>query len=236
MSASVIGHVLVVEDDAETAHRLQIFLSEHGFEVTVAGDGRAALAVVEQGPCDILLLDLGLPGMTGLEVLRSVRGYARTPVIVVTSKQSEGDVVLALEMGADDFVVKPYRSQELLARMRAVLRRSSMVPPDLDTLTVDPTRRLVYLRGQAVDLSSTEFDLLVALMSAPGRVLDRAALLRRAGRGAVHLSQRNVDVHVSRLRHKLEDDPKHPRIIKTVHGRGYVFVPPDDHDDSVGGS
>ena len=228
MTTGVTGHVLIVEDDAESARRLRIFLSEHGFEVTVAGDGRTALAFIQNEAFDIVLLDLGLPGMTGLEVLRSIRGHAQLPVIVVTGKQDEGSTVLALEVGADDFVAKPYRSQELLARVRAVLRRSRQARPEPAALKIDSARRLVRLRGKEIDLSSTELDLLAALMSAPGRVLDRAALLRRAGRADVQLSERNVDVHVSRLRHKLEDDPKHPRMIKTVHGRGYMFAPPDD--------
>ncbi|MEL7367788.1 MAG: response regulator transcription factor [Myxococcota bacterium] len=221
--------ILIVEDDTALSNRLALFMNERGFAAKTALDGRVALATLDREPFDLILLDLGLPGLEGLEVLRSIRAQGAMPVIVVTSKQGEGDVVLALEVGADDYVVKPFRSQELLARVRAVLRRAAVSAPlDKGEIVIDVARRRVCCRGQDVELSSVEIDLLAALMQEPGVVLDREGLLRRAGRGAAHLGARTVDVHISRLRRKLEIDPKHPQLIKTVHGRGYIFIPPGD--------
>ena len=218
---------MIVDDDIALCRRLQTFFAEHGFCAETAHDGRAALARMDSDLPDLVLLDLGLPHIDGIEVLRGIQSRGRVPVIVLTSKSAEGDVILALELGADDYVVKPFRSHELLARARAVLRRAGPPLPIVTAdLQVDIARRQVRCRGEDIELSSVEIDLLAALMNEPGKVMDRSALLRRAGRAVVVLSDRTVDVHISRLRRKLEVDPKHPELIKTVHGRGYVFVPP----------
>jgi two-component system, OmpR family, response regulator len=223
----VTTRVLIIDDDARLFQLLSEYLGQNGVAAEHARDGHQGLVAVEQGGYDAILLDVMMPGMSGLEVLRRIRDRYATPVLMLTAKGDETDRVVGLELGADDYVAKPFSPRELLARLRAVLRR---VQPELSKerllvrdITVEMGSREVR-RGEApVDLTGLEFDLLVALMRRAGRVVPRARLLAEAGRDDVTVSERTVDVHISHLRKKIGDDPKNPTLIKTVRGVGYVL-------------
>lgn len=219
--------VLIIDDDARLFQLLSEYLGQNGVAAEHARDGHQGLVAVEHGAYDAILLDVMMPGMSGLEVLRRIRDKYATPVLMLTAKGDETDRVVGLELGADDYVAKPFSPRELLARLRAVLRR---VQPELSQerllvrdIVVEMGSREVR-RGEApVDLTGLEFDLLVALMRRAGRVVPRARLLAEAGRDDVTVSERTVDVHISHLRKKIGDDPKSPTLIKTVRGVGYVM-------------
>lgn len=221
--------VLLIDDDARLHELLASYLGQNGVEVSRAADGRAGLAALEAGTFDAVLLDVMMPGIDGLEVLRRLRAaHNRIPVVMLTAKGDETDRVVGLEIGADDYLPKPFSPRELLARLRAVLRRAT---PELATerlsageVTVDLTTREATVAGRLVELTGLEFDLLAAFVRRAGRVIPRDALLSQAGRGDVAVGERTVDVHVSHLRQKLGDDPKNPRLIKTVRGIGYVLA------------
>ncbi len=220
--------VLLIDDDARLHELLASYLEQNGLTVTVAADGRRGLAALEGGTFDAVLLDLMMPGMDGIEVCKRIRSKSNIPIVMLTAKGDETDRVVGLELGADDYVAKPFSPRELLARMRAVLRRAR---PDVagERLTVadiavDVPGRTVTLAGKPVELTGIEFDVLVALARRAGRVVARDALLSEAGRGDVVVGERTVDVHVSHLRQKLGDDPRSPRLIKTVRGVGYVMA------------
>lgn len=217
--------VLIVDDDLRLFELLQSYLGQNHVSALSAPDGRRALSLLETEAVDAVLLDIMMPGMDGLAVLRKIRERSALPVIMLTAKGDETDRVVGLELGADDYLPKPFSPRELLARLRAVLRRTqadlverrvtvSGVVADLDT-------RSVERKGRAIELTAVEFDMLVALLQRAGRVVPRSALLELAGRSDVVVSDRTVDVHVSHLRKKLGDDP--PRLIRTVRGVGYVF-------------
>ena len=219
--------VLLIDDDAKLFELLRELLAPSGFVVSNAPDGPRGLAMVEQGGFDVVLLDGMLPGMDGLDVLKRLRGkpaLARLPVIMLTARGDEADRIVGLEVGADDYVAKPFSPRELLARLRAVLRRAD---PDafaerlqVGDVTVDVGAHQVTRAGRAIELTALELDLLVGLMRRAGRAVARDALLQEAGRGDVSVSERTVDVHVSRLRHKLGE----PSPIKTIRGAGYVYA------------
>jgi DNA-binding response OmpR family regulator len=221
--------VLLIDDDARLHDLLASYLGQNGVEVARAADGKEGLATLATGSFDAVLLDVMMPGIDGLEVLRRLRAAGnRVPVVMLTAKGDETDRVVGLEIGADDYLPKPFSPRELLARLRAVLRRAN---PDAVSeklaagdVTVDLTTRETTVAGAPVELTGLEFDLLVALVRRAGRVIPRDALLSLAGRGDVVVSERTVDVHISHLRAKLGDDPKTPRLIKTVRGVGYVLV------------
>jgi two-component system OmpR family response regulator len=223
--------VLLIDDDARLFELLDDYLSGHDVHVEHAADGGRGLARLEADPFDAVFLDVMMPGMDGLEVLRRVRGKgSRVPVIMLTARGDDTDRVVGLEMGADDYLPKPFNPRELLARLRAVLRRAS---PEMTTerlrvgeLCLDVGAREAKLGEVVLDLTGLEFDLLVALAKRAGRVLPRDALLEAAGRGDVVVSERTVDVHISHLRSKLGDEPRAPRWIKTVRGVGYVLADP----------
>ena len=221
--------VLLVDDDAELRFRLRTFLEGQFFDVTEAEDGAAARRRLEREAYDIALFDLLMPGAGGLDLLRWTRARTSMPVIILTAKDSETDVVCGLELGADDYVSKPFRSRELLARMSRLLRDRAGPPETTHAaagdVEVDTVSRRATRSGRPLDLSALEFDLLRVLVEHSGRPMSRAALLEAAGRADVQVCERTVDVHISRLRKKLHDDPKHPRLIKTVHGLGYVLAP-----------
>jgi DNA-binding response OmpR family regulator len=217
--------VLIVDDDLRLFELLQSYLGQNDVSALSAPDGQRALALLERETVDAVLLDVMMPGMDGLAVLRKIRERSALPVIMLTAKGDETDRVVGLELGADDYLPKPFSPRELLARLRAVLRRSqsdlverrvavSGIVADLDT-------RNVERKGRSIELTGVEFDILVALLQRAGRVVPRSALLELAGRSDVVVSDRTVDVHVSHLRKKLGDDP--PRLIRTVRGVGYVF-------------
>ena len=219
--------VLVIDDDRRLRELLSSYLAQHGIEVVGAENGRAGLTALAQGAFDAVLLDIMMPGIDGLEVMRRIRETSRVPVIMLTARGDETDRVVGLELGADDYVAKPYSARELLARLRAVWRRAQPLAAEerlhVGGVEVDLGARRVFVSGSEVDLTGLELDLLIALMRRAGRIVGREALLEAAGRNDVAVGERTVDVHVSKLRKKLGDDPRAPKIIKTVRGVGYVF-------------
>jgi len=226
-SGYVALRVLCIDDDTRLYELLASYLGDNGVRLSHAPDGRQGLATLERGVFDAILLDVMMPGMDGLEVCRRIREKSRIPIIMLTARGDETDRVVGLELGADDYVPKPFSPRELLARLRAVLRRTAPAgepPLVIGTISVDLQAREVRVSGAGVELTALEFDLLVALARRPGRVVPREVLLEEAGRGDVTVSDRTVDVHVSHLRRKLGDDPRSPRLIKTVRGVGYVLA------------
>lgn len=230
-------HILIVDDHREIRDLVSRALIKEGFRVSTAADGRAMQKVLADGRIDLILLDLMLPGEDGLSLCRTLRAHSNVPIIMLTAKGEEVDRVIGLEMGADDYLAKPFGSRELIARIKAVLRRSQekmwkggaeqqskSYRFDRWRLQTD-TRALLRDDGVTVPLSTGEFDLLIALVERPQRVLNRDQLLDLArGRSAAGLD-RSIDTQVSRLRKKLERDPGDPQIIKTVWGGGYLFTP-----------
>ena len=220
------SRVLLIDDDARLPDLLASYLGQNGVSLTAAPDGQRGLLALEQGAFDAVLLDVMMPGMDGLEVCRRIRTKSNVPVIMLTARGDETDRVVGLELGADDYVAKPFSPRELLARLKAVLRRSrpEVLSEELAAgeVKVDIGSRVVIVKGVAVELTGIEFDILVALMRRAGRVVPRDALLSEAGRSDVVVGERTVDVHISHLRQKLGDDP--PRLIKTVRGVGYVLA------------
>jgi len=226
---------LLVEDDARLGALVAEYLGKHEVEVSVVRDGERGLAALAQRPFDVVLLDVMLPGIDGFEVCRRLRAtpaVAGTPVIMLTAKGDPMDKVVGLELGADDYLAKPFEPRELLARIRAVLRRAPGRPaagaPRLHVgeIEIDFDAREVLVRGVRQRLTQFEFDLLAALARAPGRVLSREYLLDALKGQAYEVFDRSIDVHVSRLRAKLEPDAKDPRYIRTVRGVGYVLMRP----------
>jgi DNA-binding response OmpR family regulator len=220
--------VLLIDDDHRLYELLASYLEPNGFEVTWAQDGPRGLAALQAAPYEVVLLDLMMPGMDGLEVCKRIRDKSRVPIIMLTARGDETDRVVGLELGADDYLPKPFSPRELVARMRAVLRRA-LPDGEVDQLRVadlviDITGRRATVAGSSIELTGIEFDILVALMRRAGRVVPREALLTEAGRGDVSVGERTVDVHISHLRQKIGDDPRAPRRIKTVRGVGYVLV------------
>jgi len=220
--------VLLVDDDLKLNDLLASYLEQNEVDVTWAADGPSGLLALDAGAFDAVLLDVMMPGMDGLEVCRRIRRKSRIPVIMLTAKGDETDRVVGLEIGADDYVSKPFSPRELLARLRAVLRRAT--PEALSEtivvgdIRIDIAAREARLGGERLDLTGLELDILVALARRAGRVVPREALLSEAGRSDVAVGERTVDVHVSHLRQKLKDDPRSPRLIKTVRGVGYVLA------------
>lgn len=222
--------VLIVEDEESLADPLAFLLRKEGFETTVVADGPSALAEFERSGADIVLLDVMLPGMSGTDVCKQLRAKSSVPVIMVTARDSEIDKVVGLELGADDYVTKPYSSRELIARIRAVLRRGADTDADIDAddgvleagpVRMDVERHLVHVDGEPVSLPLKEFDLLEYLMRNSGRVLTRGQLIDRVW-GADYVGDtKTLDVHVKRLRAKIEADPGKPKHLVTVRGLGY---------------
>jgi two-component system response regulator RegX3 len=224
-----VTRVLVVEDEESYSDALAYVLRKEGFEVAVVGDGEAALDEFERAGADIVLLDLMLPGLPGTEVCRRIRQTSNVPVIMLTAKDSEIDKVVGLEIGADDYVTKPYSSRELLARIKAVLRRLAE-PEDLLPATIeagpvrmDVERHIVTVSGAPTQLPLKEFELLEMLLRNTGRVLTRMQLIDRVWGSDYVGDTKTLDVHVKRLRAKIEPDPADPRHIVTVRGLGYKF-------------
>jgi len=222
--------VLVVEDEESFVDALTIGLDREGFDVTAARDGQQALALFAEGQFDVVLLDLMLPKMSGLDVCRSIRAASSVPIIVVSAKGEEVDVVLMLEIGADDYVTKPYRLRELVARIRAVLRRREGLEPTevdevitLGDIRLDIDARRCYVNGAEIKLRKKEFALLRLLLENPGRVLTREVLIERVWGNDYVGDTKTLDVHIKRLRSLIEEDPKSPSHITTVRGVGYRF-------------
>ena len=220
--------VLLIDDDIKLYELLASYLEQNGVSVTCASDGRKGLVSLDAGVYDAVLLDVMMPGMDGLEVCRRIRAKSNIPVLMLTARGDETDRVVGLELGADDYIPKPFSPRELLARLKAVLRRTSpeVVAERLvaGLIVADVPSRRVQMEDRELDLTGIEFDILVALMRRAGRVVPREALLSEAGRSDVVVGERTVDVHISHLRQKLGDDPRSPRLIKTVRGVGYVLA------------
>jgi len=229
------GRILLVDDDAALASLLIEYLKPVGYELSVAATGDAGLKRLAADPFDAVLLDVMLPDLDGFEVCRRIRSSSDVPVLMLTARGQDEDRIVGLELGADDYVPKPFNPRELLARLRAVLRRrrpeAGRRPPlRFGRLEIDQDARVVRVDGEERSLTAHQFDLLLALAESPGRVLSREALMARARGDALDAFDRSIDVHVSRLRAALEDDPRHPRRILTVRGAGYVFAKKQDED------
>jgi two-component system response regulator RegX3 len=247
--------VLLAEDDESFVDALVIGLAREGFDVTVARDGNEALRLFASEEPDLVLLDLMLPRLSGIDVCRSIRAQSSVPIIMVTAKGTEIDTVVGLEVGADDYVAKPYRLRELVARMRAVLRRTPGSGPDTagsdppdgtgvgserrgndrrtgtavleaGGIQIDPDRHLVFIRGQEVHLRRKEFELLSLLMENAGRLLTRDVLIDRVWGSDYFGDTKTLDVHIKRLRSHVEEDPSSPKLITTIRGVGYRFDVP----------
>jgi two-component system, OmpR family, alkaline phosphatase synthesis response regulator PhoP len=221
--------VLVVEDEMEIARVVRDYLAKAGFEVIVVGDADSALASVRSAKPDLLVLDLGLPGRDGLDVALEVRRRADTPIVMLTARGDEADRIVGLELGADDYVVKPFSPKELVARVRAVLRRSTAAgrPDEVVTVAdvrIDTGKMQVKVGDRSVELTPTEFQLLVTLARQPGRVFTRSQLLDAVHGVAIESYERAIDAHVKNIRRKIEPTPGAPRYVQTVHGVGYRFA------------
>jgi two-component system, OmpR family, alkaline phosphatase synthesis response regulator PhoP len=226
-----VVHVLVVDDEPQIVEIVRDYLADAGYRVATARSGDEALRHVRSITPDLVVLDLGLPDMDGLDVARLLRQATSVPIIMLTARSDEADRVAGLELGADDYVVKPFSPRELLARIRAVLRRGAAVatadgPLVVGDLAVDPARRLVTVSSNPVELTATEFELLAAMAAAPGRVFTRGQLLEAIHGVAVDAGGRAIDAHVKNIRRKLEADPHRPRLLLTVHGVGYRLSEP----------
>jgi two-component system alkaline phosphatase synthesis response regulator PhoP len=230
-------HVLVVDDEPAIVEIVRDYLADAGYRVSTARSGDEALRQIRSIRPDLIVLDLGLPGLDGLDITRTIRASSRVPIIMLTARSAEADRVVGLELGADDYVVKPFSPRELLARVRAVLRRSGTAaeldeesdaerPLIVGELTVDRPRRMVTIGERSVDVTAAEFDLLARMAAAPGRVFTRGQLLETIHGVAVDAGERAIDAHVKNLRRKIEADPHRPRRIVTVHGVGYRLAEP----------
>jgi two-component system response regulator RegX3 len=221
--------ILVVEDEASFSEALAYVLGKEGFEVTVADTGDGAIAAFDKGGADLVLLDLMLPGLSGTEVCKQLRSRSDVPIIMLTAKDTEVDKVVGLELGADDYVTKPYSKAELVARIRAVLRRqgdNSNTPDGVITagpVRIDVERHQVNINDQLVSLPLKEFELLEFLVRNSGRVLTRSQLIDRVWGSDYFGDTKTLDVHVKRLRAKIEKDPANPTFIQTIRGLGYKF-------------
>lgn len=220
--------ILIIEDERELARVVQSYLEKAGMLVRTEQRGDAGLAAWRQTQPDLVLLDLNLPGMDGLDVAREIRRTSDTPIIMVTARAEEYDRLIGLELGADDYIVKPFSPREVVARVRAVLRRAGKSPTapkriQEGDLEVDLDSHSVLCAGKAIDLTPTEFNLLVEMAGQPGRVFSRLQLLEAVQGTAYEGYERSIDAHIKNLRAKIEPDPRQPRCIETVFGIGYRF-------------
>lgn len=222
--------ILVVDDTESLRTLVKNYLQQEGFRVVTAKDGREALFIAREEKPDLIILDLMMPEMGGYDFMRHHSREAETPIIILTAKIDENDKVLGLELGADDYVTKPFGMRELTARVRAVLRRVGKSAPEAEILrageiVLDRNSRLVQVRSEYVNLTPSEFDILAALMASPGRAYSRLDLLDLLQGTAYEGYERTIDVHIRNLRTKIEQDPRNPCYVETVYGIGYRFVP-----------
>ncbi len=223
-----MSRILVVDDDPGIVKLVRTYLEQVGFEVAVAYDGKKAMQIARNDRPDLVILDLMLPEMDGWDVCRALRKESDVPIIMLTARVEESDKLIGLELGADDYVTKPFSPRELVARVRSVLRRVEGMPARPERLshgdiTVDLSRHLVEVRGQPIDLTPTEFDLLATMMEDPGRAFSRSQLLEAVQGYAYDGYERTIDVHIKNLRQKIEQDARNPQRVKTVYGIGYKF-------------
>jgi DNA-binding response OmpR family regulator len=225
-----VKSILVVEDEMRNARQVRDYLEHAGFDVVVTGDGESALASSRRRHPDLVVLDLGLPGRDGLDVTRELRRTSNVPIVILTARGDETDRVVGLELGADDYIVKPFSPKELVARVRAVLRRNDAAReggPEVlrgAGVEVDLARRRVSVAGRPVELTATEFQLLCTIVREPGRVFTRGQLLDAIHGVAFESYERAIDAHVKNIRKKIEPTPGRPRYLLTVHGVGYRFA------------
>jgi DNA-binding response OmpR family regulator len=231
---SMSERVLLIDDDERLAAMLAEYLGGMGLEVTTRTRAEDGLAALRRGGADVVVLDVMLPDLDGFEACRRIRAESDVPVLMLTARGDDADRILGLELGADDYLPKPFNPRELLARLRAILRRRAPPPGRgrlrFGRLEIDRDARVVRLDGAPRPLTSYQFDLLSALAQSPGRVLSREALLERVRGDTLEAFDRSIDVHVSRIRAAIEDDPRRPRRILTVRGAGYVFARGQDED------
>jgi two-component system response regulator RegX3 len=224
-----VTRILIVEDEPSLSEPLSFLLRREGYDTAVSGDGRAALAEFDRSGADLVLLDLMLPGLSGTEVCRELRSRSTVPIIMLTAKDSEVDIVVGLELGADDYVTKPYSSRELLARIRAVLRRRVELVDSSDSVLesgpvrMDVERHSVAVDGKEVSMPLKEFELLEFLLRNAGRVLTRGQLIDRIWGSDYFGDTKTLDVHIKRIRSRIEADPSNPAMLVTVRGLGYRF-------------
>jgi DNA-binding response OmpR family regulator len=221
--------ILVVDDEPKIATLARDYLEHAGFAVLTAGDGPSALATIRQRRPDLVVLDLGLPGLDGLDLTRELRRDSTVPIVMLTARDDELDKLLGLELGADDYLTKPFSPRELVARVRAVLRRADRPLEAAETIragdvVLDLPRMRTEVDGTAVDLTPTEFQLLATLAARPGRIFTRSQLLDALHGVAFETYERAIDSHIKNLRRKLEPDPRRPRYVLTVYGVGYRFA------------
>lgn len=225
--------ILVVDDDKEIARLVRNYLTQAGYEVTAVYDGDTAVSTLRHHPFDLLILDLGLPDRDGWDITRQIRGDDRLrtlPIIMLTARIDDSDKIIGLELGADDYIPKPFNAREVVARVRALLRRVSMAAPEqrkilrVDGLALDVARRTLMVDGRPVDLTPTEYELMHTFLRHPNTTFDREELLERALGYAYEGMSRTLDTHIKNLRQKIEPDPKRPSYIHTVHRIGYKLV------------
>lgn len=225
--ATMAGRILIAEDDPQQAKVLRLYLEREGHSVVVADDGLAAVEEIRRRRPDLVLLDVMMPHLDGLDVCRVIRAESDVPIIMVTARSTEEDLLVGLDLGADDYITKPYKPRELVARVRAMLRRHSRSSDDevfeAPGIAVNVPRREVRVDDRPVELTAKEFDLLVTLTSEPGRVFTRGQLLEKAFGFDYQGLDRTADAHIRNLRKKLGDDPNAPRFVETVYGVGYRF-------------
>jgi DNA-binding response OmpR family regulator len=220
--------ILVVDDELEIVKVVRAYLEQSGFRVITASDGQQALAVFRHEQPDLIVLDLNLPQQDGLDVCRAIRRDSNVPIIMLTARVEEPDRLIGLEIGADDYITKPFSPREVVARVRTVLRRSAPPPEQtsliaIGALSIDPLKHEVQLQGRSIDLTPSEFNILLIMASQPGRAFSRMDLLDAAQGEAYEGYERSIDVHIKNLRQKLGDEPRDPTYILTVYGVGYKF-------------
>jgi DNA-binding response OmpR family regulator len=220
--------ILVVDDELEIVKVVRAYLEQSGFRVITASDGQQALAVFRHEQPDLIVLDLSLPQLDGLDVCRAIRRDSNVPIIMLTARVEETDRLIGLEIGADDYITKPFSPREVVARVRTVLRRSTSAPEPsslitIGTLSIDPLKHEVQLQDRLIDLTPSEFNILLTMASQPGRAFSRMDLLDAAQGEAYEGYERSIDVHIKNLRQKLGDEPRAPTYILTVYGVGYKF-------------
>jgi len=229
-----VATILVVDDEPRIVQLVRDYLEHGGFTVLTASDGQGALRSARTGKPDLIVLDLGLPGLDGLDVARSLRRDGQVPIIMLTARTDESDKLVGLELGADDYLIKPFSPKELVARVRAVLRRAEGMqsPPDMirvgKDVELDVPRMEARIRGRRVDLTKSEFQIVSAMARQPGRVFTRAQLLDAVRGVALESYERAIDAHIKNIRKKIEPDPHKPRYVLTVFGVGYRFAEPPD--------